>query len=287
MRRLIRYLGAWLILVMSTTAPALHLSDNSVRFGFTAVVSRSDIDTITQLLGYISQRLDRDIWPVFTSSQDEMNRLVLSGAVDLAWIDPAGFATERPMPIVAVPSRKEGPFYYSYIIVRSDRDFTGLADLQGRPFAFSNLQSFSGALAPSYEMALNGQLANRFFRPLIYTDDHDNTIKAVTGGFVDGGSISSLVFHQLESRASGLLERLRVLKRFGPYPAPPIVASPGLQKDVLSAMRLILLSMHDDDEGRAILNRLAIRHFESVDRDHYTSIKDILDTSAAHENKAR
>jgi phosphonate transport system substrate-binding protein len=271
----LRALAVILILAIPSSASALHLSDESIRIGFTSVMSRSDINTINQLTDYISERIERQVWPIFANSHTEMGRLLTSGSVDFAWIDPGTLITTPDIQIIAAPSYEHGPYYFSYIVVRRDRTYDNISALKGKPFAFGNSQSFSGSVAPSYELSRLGHQADRFFRPLIYTDDHINVIKAVNDGFVEGGSISSIVFTQLSNNARVLVENLRILHEFGPYPSPPIVSSIHTQDYIIETFRNTLLSLHQHDSGIVILGKLGIDRFLPVALEHYYTIDKI------------
>lgn len=281
----IRALIIGLILTISSNATALHRSDEDVRIGITSVMSRSDINTINQLTSYLSARVERKVWPVFTSSHTEMSRLLTSGAVDFAWIDPGMLLSIPDIEIIAAPGYQDGPYYFSYMVIRSDRAYEDIAQLKDKPFAFGDLQSFSGTIAPKYELSRQGYQPERFFRPLIYVDDHINVIKAVNDGFVEGGTISSIVFTQLTINAPALVENLKVLQQFGPYPAPPIVASTRTQPYVIEIVKNAFLSLHEHEDGIVVLKKLGMEQFHPVTPKYYMIVEQI--NNALHNGSSK
>jgi phosphate/phosphite/phosphonate ABC transporters, periplasmic binding protein len=251
-----------------------------INVGFTAVITREDLKTIREFLNYLSNRTGFNFNPVFAKSYDEMDFFLFSGKVDMAYICGAPFVEGHKRfgySIVAVPTTSEGPHYYSYVITKKDKPYKSILDFKGKPFAFSDPKSNSGSVAPSYFLLKLGHNPSEFFKPLIYTYSHYESILAVYKGFVEGASVDSIVYEHTSRVAPHLVSSLKVIQRFGPFPSTPIVASNKLDKSTVEAIRKALLEMHRNEEGRKILKSMGISGFTYISPAHYRVISSMID----------
>jgi len=157
-----------------------------INVGFTAVITREDVKTIRDFLDYLSKKTGFKFNPVFAKSYDEMDFFFFSGRVDMAYICGAPFVEGYKRfgyLILAVPTTSE-----------KDKPYRSLLDFKGKPYAFSDPKSNSGSVVPTYFLLKHGYLPSEFFRPLIYTYSHYESILAVHKGFVEGASVDSIVY---------------------------------------------------------------------------------------------
>ncbi len=196
-----------------------------VRVGFTAVISKEDTYTVYSFLDYLSRKTGLVLKPVFAKSYDEMDFFLYTGYVDIAYICGAPFVEGYKRfgyRILAVPTTREGPVYYSYVITRKEKRYNSIFDFQGKAYAFSDPKSNSGSIVPTYMLMKKGYSPSNFFKPLIYTYSHSQSIMAVYKGFVEGASVDSLVYHQVLKVNPEMAESLKVVQKFGPFPTTPL-----------------------------------------------------------------
>lgn len=174
---------------------------------------------------------------------------------------------------VAVPEGADGPWYYSYLIVPRASTANDLADLRGKTFAFSDPLSNSGSLVPRYRLALMGETPDSFFSRYIYTYAHDNSVRAVADGLVDGAAVDSLIYEYLALTNPELVAKTRVVARWGPYGNNPVVVNPAMSDGLKARLRDALLTMDQDQGGRALLQRLRIQRFVEPDEALYDPIR--------------
>jgi len=223
------------------------------------------------LLTYLGRRTGRTPEFIQRKTYGEINELLGLGLLDIALICTGPYATGkgpygfRPL---AVPLKEGGHSYQSYLIVM-DQAFQGLEDLKGRTFAFTDPESNTGKLVPTYWLAQMGVSPERYFSKIIYTYSHDNSILAVSRGLVDGAAVDSLIWEHYEETHPAMTALTRVIKRSEPYPIPPIVASRFFPEDARRHVAEALLSMHEDPEGRRILEGLRIERFMSPPKSWY------------------
>ncbi len=147
------------------------------------------------------------------------------------------------------------------MIVNEKSPFKILEDLRGKTFAFTDPDSNTGRLVPTSWLQEVGERPETFFKQSIYTYSHDNSIMAVAKGMVDGASVDGLIWDFYNQRNPTITASTRVVRRSDLYGNPPLVASKSLPADLKGKILHLLLSMHEDAEGRAILGQLMIDRF--------------------------
>ncbi|MBZ4659190.1 MAG: phosphate/phosphite/phosphonate transporter, periplasmic binding protein, partial [Desulfacinum sp.] len=107
----------------------------------------------------------------------------------------------------------------------------------------------------------------------IFTYSHDNSILAVARGLVDGASVDSLIWDYYQAEDSRWTYKTRIIRRSQPFGIPPVVVSPALDPAVKETLRTVLFTMHEDPQGKAILDELHIDRFVAPQAAWYESVK--------------
>lgn len=244
-----------------------------VRFGLTSVVVRENLDFFRRWAGYLEARLDRPVEFVQRRSYREVMQLLEGGEIDFSWICGYPYVMAREagyLDLLAVPEYQGAPYYRSYIIVHRDSPFSGLRDLRGRVFAYSDPDSNSGYLVPREMLARQTGLPEAYFRQTFFTFDHGETIEAVAERVADGGAVDSYVWEYLKHVTPTLVERTRVVDSSRLFGFPPLVAQRNTAAPLVGRMKLALLGMDKDEDGKALLAALALDRFA----DHPDSLFD-------------
>lgn len=232
-----------------------------------------------QLLDYISGKLGREVELVQRKTYQEINELLGQGQIDLAFICSGPYVTGKEkygFELLAVPQVQGSHSYLSYLIVNKESPFNRLEDLRGRVFAFTDPNSNSGKLVPTYWLKQMGERPETFFGKTIYTYSHDNSTLAVARALVDGAAIDSLIWEYYHHKNPVFTARTRIIKKSDPYGIPPLVASKNLSRELKARIRQLLLSMHEEPEGERILKELMIDRFVIAKEEWYDSIRQIL-----------
>jgi phosphonate transport system substrate-binding protein len=240
-----------------------------------------------QLLDYIGQKLNRVIEFIQRKTYGEINELLAKGQIDLAFICSGPYVVGREkhgFQLVATPEVQNSHFYHSYLIVNKVAPFQTLEDLRGRVFAFSDPDSNSGKLVPTYWLSQLGERPETFFSKTIYTYSHDNSILAVAKSLVDGAAVDGLIWEYYQRKNPIHTSKTRIIRQSEPYGIPPMVASSIIPHDLMTEIRGLLFSMHEDPKGRAILNELMIDRFIEPNDQWYDSIRKINLELASLEN---
>jgi phosphonate transport system substrate-binding protein len=134
-----------------------------------------------QLLDYIGDNIDQEVQLIQRKTYGEVNELLAKGKIDLAFICSGPYAAGKDkdgFELLVTPSIQGSPLYRAYLIVNRNAPFQKLEDLRGRVFAFTDPDSNTGKLVPTYWLAQMGERPMSFFSKTIYTYSHDNSIQA-------------------------------------------------------------------------------------------------------------
>ena len=169
-------------------------------------------------------------------------------------------------PVPSPPRFGGRPDYVSDFIVRADSGFRDLADTFGGTIAYSTEHSHSGYNAPRFHLlphrtAARPQLYSTVLGPFIRQRP---VIDAVLDGRADVAAVDGYGLDLLRRHEPALVAHLRIVATTAPAPAPPLVASPGI--DVTTRERIIaaLLSVHEAPAMATTLDELLLARFVRV-----------------------
>lgn len=248
-----------------------------LRVAIAAVVSPgANLDAYERLLAYLSDKVDRPVQLAQRGTYAEINRLIRSRAADIGFVCTGAYIEgqrEFGMELLVAPEVRGQTTYFSYIVVRRDSTAQSLADLRGHRFAFTDPLSNTGHLAVQWALHLDGQTPETFFSSTIFTYSHDNSIRAVSAGLVDGAAIDSLVYDFVMAQTPGDRFQLKIVGKLGPFGIPPVVVHPALDSALKEQLRGALLDMTADERGRAALAPLMVDRFVRLEDSAYDSTR--------------
>jgi phosphonate transport system substrate-binding protein len=229
-----------------------------------------------QLLDYIGEKLGRDVQFIQRKTYGEINELLGIGQIDLAFICSGPYAAGKEkygLELVATPQVRQSRYYQSYLIVNKTSQFKQLEDLRGRVFAFTDPDSNTGKLVPTYWLFEIGEQPENYFSKTIYTYSHDNSILAVAKALVDGAAIDGLIWEYYNQKDPVFTSRTRIIRKSDPYAIPPVVVSKYLSSELKDRIRQLFFDMHLDPRGHQILDELMIDRFLAPRDEWYDSIR--------------
>jgi len=264
-----------------TVNAVVESSDAVFRIAIAGVVSPTEtLTSYSELIEYLGRGLHQEVEIVQRSTYAETNDLVRSGYVDLAFVCSLAYVLgndEFGMELLVVPEVAGATSYHSYIIVPTNSEIETIVDLRGKTFAFTDPLSNSGRLSPMYILSQLGITPEDFFESYIFTYSHDNSIRAVAGGLVESAAVDSLVYDYIISKEPEIGVKTRIINISPPYGIPPVVTHPALDPEIKSRLRSLLLNLHQDEDGKAILDSLKIDRFVLGDDTSYNLIRTMYD----------
>jgi phosphonate transport system substrate-binding protein len=206
----------------------------------------------------------------------QTNDMVHYGKCDLAVVCDYPFVhgeREFGMEALVIPQIRGAITYRSLILVPASSQARSLLDLKGKRFAVVDMLSNSGWLFPAVWLKRRGKDPVSFFSHMVFSGSHDQSLKAVLEGYVDGAAVNSLVYDQMVEEDPSVASKIRVVLVSPPYGMPPYVVSK--TTDILLKKKLLkaLLGMHLDPEGKKVLEKLGIQRFRVPDPKSFDSVR--------------
>lgn len=251
-----------------------------LRVAVAAVISpKGTAESYQALLDYLSVKLNRPVELVQRRTYAEINDLVESGYVDIAFVCTSAYLAANDkfgMELLAAPQVSGETVYYSVLIVPAASPAQTLADLRGKAFAFTDPMSNTGRMYPTFLVRQLGSTPEDFFARTFFTYSHDDAIHAVADGLADGAAVDSLVYDFAIAREPTLAERTRIIHRSQPFGIPPVVVSPGIRPQLKAELRNLFIGMAADPEGQVGLQAIGVERFVLINDSAYDSARELL-----------
>jgi phosphonate transport system substrate-binding protein len=183
-------------------------------------------------------------------------------------------------PVLRGPRYAGRPVYYSDVIVRADRPFTGFADLRGLAWSYNEPRSQSGYGITRYHLVCAGHTEGYFGR-VVAAGWHVRSIRLVLSGAVDASAIDSHVLALALRDRPELADRLRIIATLGPSTIQPVVAASWLPDGFKRDFREFVCRLHREPEARPYLERALIERFTPMDDGSYDDLRRMRAACAA------
>jgi phosphonate transport system substrate-binding protein len=226
-------------------------------------------------ISYLQKKLHRPVHLIETQTYAETNQLLKEGRAEIGLICSLEYVLGAQgwyLYGIAAPEVSGKDLYRSYIIVRKDSGIHSLSGLRGKTFAYSDPNSFSGRLAVQYMLKSQGYSVDHFFSHAYFTYSHDYSIKAVMRGIVDGASVDSLVYAQMQQMQNPELNQLQVIAKSSWVGTPPVVASVKASKSLVNDVEQILWHMDSNPTGKEVLKKMNVERFLAFHKEYYSKI---------------
>lgn len=262
--------------------PTSETGITPLRVAIAAVLSpQGTVESYQPLLDYMSAQLNRPIELVQRRTYEEINALIEQGMVDVAFVCTGAYVAgsrDFGMELLAGPQVNGESVYYSYLIVPASSPAAGLADLQGKTFAFTDPMSMTGYFYPSFLVHELGYDTRSFFARTFFTYSHDKAISAVASGIADGAAVDSLVYDAAVAQNPELARQTRIVHQSPPFGIPPVVVNPATRPQIKAELQRLLLDLANTPEGREVLKPIGFERFVTLQDSDYDSVRQVMST---------
>lgn len=186
------------------------------------------------------------------------------------------------MELLVAEERSGKPFYYSQWYVAADSDYESLADLKGKPIAFTSQTSTSGYLFPLAKVIQEGHLETgqdpkEFFSEVLFAGGYESALKSLVAGKVEAAAASDYAPERYLSEEE--VKSIRVLTKQGPAPTHGIAIKSKLPAEVKDKVRKALLNLNAE-ENRELLKSIYGAE-KLVERTHDEHVKALAEAQEA------
>lgn len=277
----------FLFLILSssaTSSPVSPAPQEPIRIGVSSMIT--PVDTVKyyqEIIDYIGTRIRQPVRMVHRRTYEEMDGLLERGEVKIAFICSAPYVKNRErfgVELLVAPSVNGSTRYQSYIIVHNDRPIKTFPELKGKSFAFTDPNSNTGKIYPTYLLKTMGYVPEKFFGRTVYSYSHNKSVEMVAKKVVDGAAVESMVYEYMRKTGSPYARQTKIIKRSPPYGIPPVVVTRDIDPRLKGKVKEAFLSMRNTPKGKAILDAMMIDGFVEVPDSNYDTIREMERTVA-------
>lgn len=167
--------------------------------------------------------------------------------------------------------------YYGLIFVRKDSGITNAAGMKGKTFAFVAKATTAGYLLPLAYFKDNGiGDYGTYLKEAYFTGTHEDTIYDVLNKKADIGAAKNTVYYDMAKIDARIEDELTVLTRSPDVPGNSLAVRNDLDSSIKTMLKETLLNMHNDEDGRKVLEKFGAKRFIVTKDSDYQGVYDYL-----------
>jgi phosphonate transport system substrate-binding protein len=257
-----------------------------LRIAVASVLSpEGTVESYSELAQYLGEQLGRPVELVQRRTYAEVNELIASGEVDIAFVCTSAYILGHEagaMDLLVVPEIRGARVYHSSIIVPASSTASSMADLRGTMFAFTDPMSLTGRVYPTFLVNELDESVESFFSEIVFTYSHDRAVAAVAAGVVDGAGVDDIVLQNLLAKDPSLAQRIRVIASSPDFGMPPVVVPSDTPASVRALFEGLLVNLEFDESGPRILATLGVDRFVHSSDDAYEEVRVLMTNHAEY-----
>jgi phosphonate transport system substrate-binding protein len=218
----------------------------------------------------------------YESCERDENEVCFVCSLPYVTFERRGISPAVPVAAPVLRGERYGgrPIYYSDVIVPADSPARSFADLRGRSWAFNEPLSHSGYGITRYHLVRLGETGG-FFGEVVEAGFHEESIRLVAKGEVDGSAIDSQVLAIALRDDPALEEAVRIVDSLGPSTIQPVAVSRRVPEELRAEIVRVLLGLHQDPRAAGALEAGMVERFVEVGAGSYDDIRMMLDACEA------
>lgn len=161
------------------------------------------------------------------------------------------------------------------ILVRRDSKIQHVQDLAGQTISFPAPTALAAALMPQYYLHTHGLDVNRDIR-MLYSGSHESSIMNVYLGNAAAGAVWLPPWQAFSRDKPEIARQLEVRWQTDTLPDNSLVVRDDIPQAITEQVQAVLFSLNNSPEGRTILARIGVSHFEPADNATYEPVRTFI-----------
>jgi len=210
----------------------------------------------TALQAYLSEATGKAVEAIVPISSAVIYEGLKNGSIDVAYLSSTAAAKlmeSGAIDILLAELIDDKPYYQSYWIALKDAPYESIADLKGKPIAYSSRTSTSGFLIPTWDLYSQGLIdlengPTGFFGEdnVFYGVGYVSAAERVLAGSAEAAAVSYYVLDEDKHLSAEQRARLKVVDTQGPVPSHVIVIRNALSDDDRATLLKSFLQMNTE-----------------------------------------
>jgi phosphonate transport system substrate-binding protein len=226
------------------------------------------------LVDYLAKQTGARVELTVPTNYAAVVEAVANDQVDVAYL--GGFTYVQASAragVVPLVQRERDQNFHSVFVTQPNSGINALADLQGKTFAFGDVNSTSGHLMPEYDLR-QAKVDPQVIARALYTGGHDATLLAVANGKVDAGALDETVFQRMTKEGKVAADKVRVFHRTAPFFDYVWVARKGLDPRLQQSFAAAFLKLDAaKPDDKALLDLFSATHYLKAEDKSYDRLR--------------
>lgn len=239
------------------------------------------------LEAFLSERLGQPVSVMIPLSGSVILEGFANGTIDVGYISATEmvYARDEESADLLLAGEINGePSYKSYWVSLKDKPYTSVADLKGKPIAFSSRTSTSGFIIPFWDLhqkdliAADGKPEDFFGAGNVwYGVGYVSAIERVLAGEAEAAAVSYYVLDENRHLNDEQKARLKKVTEQGPVPTHVLAASTHLSEADRATLKEALLEFNSEAHATLRDKLFSSKLIEVSTDEHLNSIAEAID----------
>jgi len=161
------------------------------------------------------------------------------------------------------------------ILVRRDSGIKKVSDLKGKKVSYPARTALAATMMPQYYLQTHGLDVNHDIENL-YVGSQESSIMNVYLGNVAAGATWPLPWEVFQKEHPDMARKLELKWETEPMINNGVVARDDVPEPLARQVAQLLVTLHTNTEGKAMLAHMPLSHFELADDQRYRVVEDFL-----------
>jgi len=227
------------------------------------------------LATYLGEKLNRQVNISIAKDYSTHIKQIGLDKIDIAYLGPASYVKMvrqyGTKPILVRQAINHKPTFQGKIIARKKSTINAIDELQGKRFAFGDINSTMSHLVPRFMLIKAGINSNNL-KQMDFLGSHDNVALGVLSGDYDAGAVKEAVFYKYRARGIKALATTPALSEH------LFVAGNHLSPKLTANIKHVLLNLKNNPKGLKAMQSIKKKMTSMVparDSD-YDNLREIL-----------
>jgi phosphonate transport system substrate-binding protein len=239
------------------------------------------MERFVPICDYLERKLGLEVDVKPLSRYGQIFEEMRDGRIDAGFFGSFVFAMTRAKlgiePLVRPQRLDGGSTYTAMTFVRKDSGIRKSADMKGKTIALADPATTAGYLVQKEYLRTQGLDLDKDLK-ILWTGSHDAAIRAVLNHQADIGGAKSLAVKRAR-KENRVFDTLVNVVHEGPKRGVPdntFAVRKGIEPGVRERMKRVFTEMHNDPEGRRVLEKFGATRFVETRTDDFAPVYDMV-----------